>query len=143
MAAVGELMQVDLIGQEAPIAVAAGEIPGVRVVGGHHHGDRRGQLHRGRVVQGVGEIAVRGHAVVPVGGADLPGVLRVEFPELGVAAIRAQPGGDLGVASPDQLGDAGAPAGGIAGQLRAEEYPLDVYLVLTQPPGRGQGERGS
>ena len=141
MATAAELVQVDLLGQELPIAVAVGEIRGVRVVGGHHHGDRCGQLHRGRAVQGVGEIAVGGHAVVPVGGADLAGALRVELTERGVAAVGAQLRGDLGVAPAGQLGDAGAPPGGVAGQLRGDEHPLDLYPALPQPSGRGHGER--
>ena len=80
----------------------------------------------GGCVQRVGEVAVRGHAVVPVGGADVLGALRVQLPELGVAAVGAEPRGDLGVAPPGQLGDGGAPAGGVAEQLGAEEHPPHV-----------------
>src|SRR6478672_10177947 len=90
VAAVGKLVPVDLAGHELPVAITNGRIGGGRVVGGHYDRDRRGQFLRGRAVQGVREIAVRGHAVVPVGGADLPGALRVQLDELGVAAVRAQ-----------------------------------------------------
>ena len=121
----------------------ARELRRARVVGGDDHGDRRGQLPRRRGVQGVGEIAVCGHAVVPVGGTDVLGALRIQLTELGVAAVRAQPRGDLGVAPPGQLGDGGAPVGGVTEQLRAEEHPLDVHPALLQPPGRLHGERGA
>ena len=71
------------------------------------------------------------------------GALRIQLAELGVAAVRAQPRGDLGVAPPGQLGDGGAPFGGVTEQLRAEEHPLDVHPALLQLPGRLHGERGA
>ena len=71
------------------------------------------------------------------------GALRIQLTELGVAAVRAQPRGDLGVAPPGQLGDGGAPVGGVTEQLRAEEHPLDVHPALLQLPGRLHGERGA
>ena len=83
---------------------------------------------------------MRGHAVVPVGGADVLGALLVQLAEV---AVGAQPGGDLGVAPPGQLGDGGAPGAGVAEQLRAEEHPPDIHPALLQPPGRLHGERGA
>src|SRR4029077_8191330 len=68
VAAVGKLVPVDLAGRELPVAITNGRIGGARVVAAHYDRDRRGQLLRGRPVQGVREIVVRGHAVVPVGG---------------------------------------------------------------------------
>ena len=62
--AVGELVQVDVLGQQLPVAVALAESRRGRVVRSDHHGDRRGQPLRRRVVKDVGEIAVRRHVVV-------------------------------------------------------------------------------
>ncbi len=124
VAAVGELVQVDVLGQQLPVAVACPEPRRGGVVRSDHHGDRRGQPFRCRVIQDLGEIAVRRHVVVAVRGTDMLGAFRVQLTELGVAAVRAQPRGDLGVAASAELGDGGAPVRRGTEQLRAKEHPL-------------------
>jgi hypothetical protein len=113
MAAVGEFVQVAPVSQEPPVAVPVRELRRVRVVGRDDHDDRRGQLHLWRGFQGVGETAVRGHAVVPVGGADLFGAPCLQLTESGVTAGRVQLRGDLGIAPLGQRHGGGAPFGGI------------------------------
>lgn len=143
--AAGELVQIDVLGQQPPLAVPAGVVRRVRIVGGDDHGDRRGQPHRRCGVEGVGEVSVGRHAVVAVGGGHVLGTRPVQLGELAVAAVTAQLGGDLGVAAAGQRLGRGAPPGGVAEQLRAEEHALDLHAPLLQPPGglhRQGGARG-
>src|SRR3954465_3193492 len=103
MAAVGENVQVDVLGQDLPVTVPARVVRRAWVVGGGDYSDRCEQLHRRRRVRGVGEIEACGYEVVPIGGTDVLGALRTQFAEFGVAAVRAQPCGNLSIAAPTQL----------------------------------------
>ena len=141
--AVGELVQLDVFGQQLPVAVACPESRRRGVVRSDHHGDRRGQPFRWRIVQDIGEIAVRRHVVVAVRGADMLGAFRVQLAELGVAAVGGQPRGNLGVAAFPEFGDGSAPVGSGTEQLRAEEHPRHSGPGSLQPPGRLNCEGGA
>src|SRR6478672_667345 len=90
--------QVDVFGQDLPVAVTTRGVVRDRVVGGNHNGDRSGQLSFRRAGQGVGEIVVRCQAVVPICGTDLLGACGIQFVELGVASVPAECCGYLGIA---------------------------------------------
>ena len=102
VAADGDFVQLHVFGQ-SPQSRCRRERRRDRVVGGNDYGDRRGQFHHRWAFQGVGEIAVRGQAVVPVRGSDMLSALRVQLTKLGVAAVRAQVGDYLSAALPSQL----------------------------------------
>src|SRR6186997_1400109 len=70
VAAVGQLVQVNVLCQQLPVAVPVGERRGDRVVGGNDYRDRRRQFDHRRAFQSGGEIVVGRQAVVPVGGSD-------------------------------------------------------------------------
>ena len=101
VAAVGELVQVDLSASSrqsrwrwAKSAVLGSSAATTTVTGAASFG-------AGGVSSASSEVAVGGHAVVPVGGADMPGALRVQLAEGGVAAVRGEPRGDSASVSPD------------------------------------------
>jgi hypothetical protein len=60
--------------------------------------------------------------VVPVGGADVLGALRIQLAEFGVPAVGAESRGDLGTAPRGQLRDGGAPVRDVTDQLRAIRF---------------------
>ena len=136
-------VQVDVLGQELPVAVPARRIGRARVVGGNDHGDRCGQLHCRRVVKGVDQVAVRGHAVVPVAAPTCSARCSVQLTETVSPPSAISSGGDLGVAAPGQLDDGGAPGGRVAEQLRAEEHPPDARPARPAASCRLHGERGT
>ncbi|CAK7282745.1 hypothetical protein SGPA1_20720 [Streptomyces misionensis JCM 4497] len=143
VAPVGEFVQLHLFGQAQPVPVERCGSGGVRVVGRDDHGDRRGQPGRLRGAQGRAEVVVRGHAVVPVGGADVLGVRLVQLGEFGVAAVRGEPGRDLGVAESAEFRDGRGPLLGGAEELGADEHPGDPHAPVREAPGGLDRRRGS
>ena len=77
MTSVGEQFEVDVLGHQLPLVVPV-RLGRARVVGREHDRHRDRQRSSGGVQQ-VGEVAVRGDAVVPVRGAEVLGPLRVEL----------------------------------------------------------------
>jgi len=140
MTAVGELVQLDMFSQQLPVAVACPEPRRGSIVRSDHHSDRRGQPFRRRIVQDFGEISVCGHAVMPVRGTDMLGAFRVQLAEPGIAAVRAQPRGDLRITAFADLGDRSAALRRGTQQLRAEKHPRHRGSCPLQTQGRLDGE---
>ena len=138
-------MQLNVFGQQLPVAgadcgnaVVIGSSAATTTVTGAD------SSLTGGVVQSVGEIAVCGHAVVPVRGSDMLGAFARPARRARCSRCRALRSVTISaLLRPSQLADGSAPAGGFTEQLRSKEHALDVHPTVLQPLGRFHGEGGA
>ena len=139
VAAVGELVQVDLVGQQPPLAVPPGEAGRARVVGGDDHGDRRRQLRGGWVVERVERSS--GGPTRSRAGRRRRRARRAGRPARRgrCSRRRRRAGRRCRRRSARTARRRGAPAVGVAEQLRAEEHPPHRHTPRLERAGRRHG----